>query len=210
FLATYGIELKEIFGTLDLGISTYRFTLGKVIPQMTKVAWESKRSDIQKLSPQITRQKFVYALPARKYRAEWKDKYQQPGIGTRILAIIFRAIPTVGPFKFLSFKPVPDQAEKEFLQSFNETVKRYQAELTDIRNLKLANLNLDTGKPVHPGEYNLADKSYAELLDHLAKHNFADIRPELRKNIEDFYAKSDRSALPEKVQAHLKALAPGP
>ena len=205
FKDTYGIDLKEIFGTLDLGIGTYRFTMGKLIPEMTKVAWDSKRSDIQKLSPGLTRAKFVYSMPRRQYRKEWATGYKEPGLWTRFLAFIFRAIPTLGPFKVLSFKPVPDRAERDFLRSFEETVAAYRNELNNERQgtLKIANYNLDTGAPVKPGEYKLADKSYALLLDKLAGH---ETTPNLRKNILDFFAQADRAAFSEKTLSELDQL----
>jgi hypothetical protein len=205
FQETYGIELKEIFKNLDLGIGTYRFAMGKVIPEMTKVAWDSKRSDIEKLSPGITRTHFVYALPRQKFHQEWDGDYQRPGFWTRFLAFIFRAIPTVGPFKVLSFKPVPDQAERDFLRSFDQTVAAYRTELAAERQgaLKLANYNLDTDKPVKPGEYRLADQSYAALLERLEDR---DVSAELKKNIVDFYAHADRSKLSKKAAAELDRL----
>lgn len=208
FQDTYGIDMKEIFSTLDLGIGTYRFTLGRLIPEMTKVAWHSKRADIQKLSPGITRSKFVYALPPKKYRAEWHDEYREPGWFARFLGFMFRMIPTVGPFKVLKFSPVPARAEQDFLNSFDATVAAYRVELTAIRNgpVALVNYNLDTGKLSAPGEYKLADQSYAELLDKLAQHHFDSLTPELRKNLVAYFGKEDRSTLTPKAQQELSEL----
>ena len=205
FHDTYGIELKEIFKNIDLGIGTYRFAMGKLIPEMTKVAWDSKRSDIEKLSPGVTRTKFVYALPQRQYNKEWDGKYKRPGPWTRFLAFIFRAIPTVGPFKVLSFKPVPDKAERAFLKSFELTVEAYKQELNAERqrSLKLANYNLDTGKPVKPGDYRLADNAYALLLDKASGHP---ISPELRKNILDFFTQANLSEFSKKTISQLERL----
>jgi hypothetical protein len=187
FKDTYGIELKDVFANLDLGIGTYRFAMGSLIPEMTKVAWESKRSDIEKLSPKITRSKFVYALPRKQYQKDWDGNYRKPGLWTRFLAFIFRAIPTVGPFKVLSFRPVPPQAERDFLRSFDETVNKYKAELSAERqaSLKLANLNLDTGKPVRRGDYRLADKSYEALRKKLEGH---DAPAAVQRNVADYFA----------------------
>lgn len=205
FVDTYGIELKEIFGNLDFGIGTYRFAMGKVIPEMTKVAWDSKRDDIEKLSAGITRSKFVYSLPRRRFNKDWDGKYKRPGIWTRFLAFIFRAIPTVGPFRVLSFKPVPDLAERDFLRSFDQTVAAYRAELTAERQgpLRLANENLDTARPVKPGEYKLADKTYETLLEKLDDH---DVAAPLRKNLLDFFAQENESALPKKAAETLDRL----
>src|ERR1700689_2560438 len=43
FLDTYGIEMKDIFTSLDLALGTYRYSTSSVIPGMTKVAWELKK-----------------------------------------------------------------------------------------------------------------------------------------------------------------------
>lgn len=187
FKDVYGIELKDIFKNLDFGVSTYRFAMGEVIPEMTKVAWNSKRSDIEKLSPNITRTRFVYALPRAQYNKEWTEKYQRPGLWTRFLALIFRAVPTIGPFRVLSFRPVPEQAERDFLRSFDQTVEAYRRELTAERqgSLKLANVNLDTGKPVKRGDYRLADKSYDALREKLQGR---EVPEELQKNMSEYFA----------------------
>src|SRR6266404_8430964 len=38
FLKTYGIELKDVFVSVDLSIGTFRRSVSKVIPEMTRVA----------------------------------------------------------------------------------------------------------------------------------------------------------------------------
>jgi hypothetical protein len=207
FADTYGFPMKEIFGDLNLGIGTYRWTMGSLIPEITKVAWDSKRADIETLSPAITRSKFVYDLPRREYRRQWHDKYRKPGIFTRILAFFFRAIPTVGPFRVLAFRPVPDAAERDFLASFDQTVERYRAAITEVRErrLRLADDNLDTGQPTRPGAYRLADRAYAQLIDRLAKDHFTNVPPDLRKNILAFYA-ADTAQLSKKSTAQLNQL----
>src|SRR5215510_503451 len=55
FQETYGLELKDVFGALDLAIGTYRRTVSDLIPKMTQVAWELKADQIQKDAPGITR-----------------------------------------------------------------------------------------------------------------------------------------------------------
>jgi hypothetical protein len=57
-----------------------------------------------------------------------------------------------------------------------------------VRQLTLVNTDFDTGRETRAGEYSLADKTYARLLDDLAKHNFDQASSELRQNILSFYA----------------------
>jgi hypothetical protein len=69
---------------------------------------------------------------------------------------------------------VPEAGEKLFQQALEATFASYRASLdivrTDRTRLKLDNLNLDTGKAVVPGEYQMADEAYAELSEKLQKH----------------------------------------
>jgi hypothetical protein len=152
-------------------------------------------------------------LPRRRYEQEWGNQYQKPGIVARILAVLFRLIPKVGPLKALSFKPVPPAGEKLFLDSFEKTVERYHALISAERNgrLKLEDMNLDTGKPLRQGDYRLADETYAKLLDKLAERSFANVDPQLRADILRFFGDNPRPSLPKKKAANwqktLQALA---
>jgi hypothetical protein len=57
----------------------------------------------------------------------------------------------------------------------------------DAGRLDLENQNNDTGKLTRAGEYRLADKAYAKLLDKLAAQKFQGVSPEMRENILAFY-----------------------
>jgi hypothetical protein len=80
-------------------------------------------------------------------------------------------------------------------------------------HLQLTNTDFDTGRLTHAGEYKLTDKTYAHLLDQLAKNNFQNVAPDLRQNILTFYkaphapsaTKSDRAAW-SKTQEELERL----
>jgi zinc dependent phospholipase C len=191
FEETYSIELKSIFTNYDLAVATYRRTVSGLIPELTKVAWNLKKDDIQRTTPGITEQKFLYHLSRASYAKNWKEKYQEPGFGTKVLAFFIRIIPKIGPFRTLSFRTPTPQTEKMFEASFNETIVNYGKLLEQQGNnnhLELLNDNFDTGSVTGPGQYPLADKTYAELLDHLAKDHFAQVSPELRSAILSYYS----------------------
>ena len=190
FKATYGIELKSLFKSLDLALGTYRRSVSTIIPEMTKVAWLNKQDDIQKLSPGITAQKYRYTISRSAYEKEWGTQYEKPGLGPRVLSVLLRIMPRVGPFKALSYKvPTPD-AEKLFNKSVESTTVRYRQLLAEVDGgrLKLEEVNFDTGRPSRIGEYGLADGAYAKLLDTLASNKFQSVSPELRDNILAFFA----------------------
>src|ERR1700751_579792 len=193
FQETYCIELKSIFTNYDLAIATYRNTVSGLIPKMTKVAWDLKKDDIQRTMPGITEQKFLYHLSRASYQKNWNEKYQEPGFGTKLLAFLIRIVPKIGPFRTLTFRtPTPD-TEKMFEASFNHTIVEYQNLLQQQKEkngerVELQNDNFDTGTVTGPGQYPLADKTYAKLLEELAKNHFAQVSPELRSAVLSYYS----------------------
>ena len=194
FLDTYGIELKDVFGNLDLALGSFRYSVGSIIPGMTRVAWQLKGDQVVKEIPGTTKKKFLYNLSRSSYEKEWGTQYQKPGIGTRFVAWLMRIIPKSGPFKSLAFRAPTPEVEKMFMASFNATVASYRTLLENVNagRLELANENFDIGEPLAAGKYLGADQAYDHLLDKLAKGKFAGISPDLRGNLLDYY--KDRKA----------------
>ena len=189
FLKTYGVKLSDIFANLDLSIGSFRWSVSRAIPEMTRVALLTKKDEMVKENPSFAKKKFLYNLKRSEYEKEWGKQYQKPGFGARLMAVIFKIIPKIGPFKAIAFKmPNPD-TETLYLKSVNSTVDQYRAKLRDLKTgeLQLANMDFDTGKPTSSGEYQLTDETYAKLLDKLTKTKFADLRPDVRQNILTFY-----------------------
>jgi hypothetical protein len=170
FFKTYGLELKDVFNNLDLAIGTFRRAVSGVIPEMTKVAWEMKKDEIEKSQPGITREKFLYNLSRVDYEKEFGTSYEKPGFFAKTTAWVVRVFPKIGPFKPLAFKAPTPEAEQVFMESFNTTVERYRALLrqTHSNRVALDNRNFDTGKPTRAGEYRLADEAYSDLIVKLA------------------------------------------
>ena len=192
FQETYCIELKSIFTDYDLAVATYRRTVAGLIPKMTKVAWDMKKDELQRTKPGITEQKFLYHLSRASYRKNWNEKYHEPGFGTKVLAFLIRIVPKIGPFRALTFRtPTPD-TEKMFEASFNHTITEYQELIKQQKEngdrVELLNDNFDTSTVTGPGQYPLADKTYAKLLEQLAKNHFAQVSPELRSAILSYYS----------------------
>jgi hypothetical protein len=190
FEETYSVPLKDLFSSLDLALGTYRFSVSQAIPEMTKAAWAAKKKDIQKLQAGMTRRRYIYRISVPAYQKEWDSQYQRPGFGARLLAFLFRLIPKIGPFGALAFKVPPPEAEKLFLASFDDTVKRYRELLANARDntLTLPNENFDTGRPSHAGDYRLADETYEKLEERLNKGK-DQIPAPLQANISAFYGR---------------------
>ena len=199
FEDTYSIPLKDLFKDLDLALSTYRHTVSRLIPRMTKVAWAANKNEIQKAHPGITARKFRYNLSRAEYHKEWDSHYEEPGVGAHILAFFFRIIPKVGPFRALGFKMPPAQGERMFMRSFNDTLSRVTSFIPDGRE-KLPNRNFDTGEPARQGVYRMADEAYRKLLDMYADTQLqpsAEMRANILAYFEDPSRITDPKALTE-------------
>jgi hypothetical protein len=191
FQETYSLELNSVLTNYDLAIGSYRRGVSQVIPEATKIAWQTKKDEIQRGSPGITRTAFLYRVSRSTYEKQWPGKYKKPGFGTRLLGFLLRFIPKVGPFRDLAFKiPTPD-AEKLFVASFSNALQNYEQLVKQESNAGQAVLvdeNFDTGTVTGPGQYPLADQTYAALLDRLQKNNFATISPALKAVLLAYYA----------------------
>jgi hypothetical protein len=189
FQDTYGVQLSDVMSDEDLAIGTFRRTIGKIIPEMTRVALVARKKEIVKDTPNFNARKFRYNLSRANYQREWGKGYRRPGFGTRLLALFLKIVPKVGPFKAIDFKIPTQQTEDLYVASVNHTLDNYRSLLgqVDAKSLSLPNTDFDTGKMTRAGEYALTDKAYAYLLDKLTEHNFDDTTPELRANILAFY-----------------------
>ncbi|MDP9262861.1 MAG: zinc dependent phospholipase C family protein [Acidobacteriota bacterium] len=194
FLKTYGIELKKVFMNLDLSIGTYRYSVSHIIPTMTQVALATKEPDWIKENPSFDRKKFLYNLSRAEYERDWGKGYEKPGGGAGFLALLFRIVPKVGPFKALKFQAPTQETEAMYMKSVNDTVDQYRILLQQLqtREIALANRDLDTGAPTKAGEYAMTDHAYAKLVSQLVESKFVGLTPELQANIVHFYADRNR------------------
>jgi hypothetical protein len=205
FRDTYGLEIKDVFGNVDLALGSYRYSVSSVIPGMTRVAWQLKEKELVAETPGMTKKKFLYNLSRSSYEKEWGTDYRRPGMGPRFMTWVLKIVPKTGPFKSLAFRPPTPAVEKLFMASFNTTIDRYRALLlkVDAGDFQLENANIDVGKPTIAGEYLGADLAYDKLLGKLADHKFAGISSKLRSNILDYYQdrKPPASPLTRKARA---------
>jgi hypothetical protein len=194
FPVIYGIDLKDALAHEDLAIGTYRFSVSRVIPQMTRVALASHKKEIVREHPDFAKKQFLYHLSRTAYEKEWGKDYTKPGFGARFMAILLRLVPRIGPFKGLSFNNPTPQTEDLYFKSINLTVDRYRAYLHEAgsNSVALPDCDLDDGNATKATEYTLTDDTYAKLLEQLSAKKFEGTSLELRDNILSFY--SDLSA----------------
>src|SRR5439155_22583673 len=71
FFATYGLEMKDVFGDEDVAIATYRRAVSELIPALTRAAWRDKRDEIARLVPNVTEGAFVYTYTRQQYERDF-------------------------------------------------------------------------------------------------------------------------------------------
>lgn len=189
FRDTYGIEMKDVFGNLDLALGSFRYSVGSIIPGMTRVAWQLKKDTLVREIPGATKKKFLFTLSRSSYEKQWGTEYHRPGFRTRVVTWLLELVPKSGPFKSLAFRAPTPEVEKMFMASFNATVENYRSLLlaAEAGRLDLPNENFDLGTPVSAGQYLGADLAYDKLLDKLAERKFTGVAADLRANILDYY-----------------------
>jgi hypothetical protein len=193
FQETYGLDLKSVLTSEDKVLSSYRHDVSQLIPKATRIAWSLKKSDIQKDRPGITRRQFLYNLSRASYKKNWGKDYKGPSLEERFLAFLIRILPKIGPLKVLELKTPTPATERLFEAGFNASLDQYKQLLSQVGTgqLDLPNKNFDTGEPVEPGKYFLADETEAGLLDQLAKEDFNGASPEIRAEVRDYFSHPD-------------------
>ncbi|HEX3375974.1 MAG TPA: hypothetical protein VHS29_03880 [Candidatus Acidoferrales bacterium] len=186
--------MNEVISHEDLAIGSYRYSVSRLIPEMTQVALRTHKKDIMRETPGFAKRKFLYSLSRSAYEKNWGKDYPTPGIGTRVMSAALHYMPKIGPFKAMAFNNPTAQTEEMYFKSINLSVDQYRAFLKEVRadSLVLPNFDLDSGKATQAAEYSLTDETYAKLLGQLAGKKFDLTSADLRINILQFY--SDLSA----------------
>ncbi|WP_207531929.1 zinc dependent phospholipase C family protein [Desertivirga arenae] len=190
FYRTYGVALRDVFKSLPVAISTYRWTIKSVLPTIVRTAWAKKKSDIKKLNPSATARIFSYRMKNRTYYHEFGKDHQRAGVFPTVLSVLIPVLPKIGPLAKLKFKEPTVEAEKLFIRSFDSTLVYYRKATTVNGNsgtLSFANKALDTGFPTAWGEYPIADDSYINLLLKLNEKHFQNVSPEIMIHLTNFF-----------------------
>ncbi len=198
FRRTYGLELEDLFESVDLAVGTFRWGVRAFLREVTNVAWHLYEDDLKKEHPQLTRGDYVFDLPVEDFERSFGDVYREPSYFGRIAGfflMLVRLVPGVGTFEKLVFEPLPDEVIALFDEGLDDATKRYTklvATLAKGRPRPPENVNLDTGRPTARGEYSLADEAHDEWLRHLEEKGFAGVDPKTREALRSFYGELPR------------------
>jgi hypothetical protein len=190
FRDTYGLELKDLFGDFDHTVGSYRRAVSKTLPKATRIAWASRKDDIQKLQPGVTRAKFLYVMKRSSYEREWGKQYDRPSAGERMIAGFLKLLPPIGPLKALRFKVPTPEVENLFTQSFDRATAQYRTtvDVTILNTLHLENKNYDVGVVTPAGVYKLNDDTHAYWLNLLAQKSFGTLTSPIGDELLSYYS----------------------
>ena len=196
FQKTYGIELNDQILCPHLAFATYREFASRVIPEMTEVAWVQRSKTLEERATNL-HHKTLFHLGRPSIEASWEKTRSRPGLGDKMLGFVFLVLPKVGPLSVFTFHTPTEQTEQLFADSLRATVADYEVKIKDP-HFDPPEINLDTGKPTHPGEYRYCDMTYAKLLQKLARDHFTTVTPSLRGKLLSFYSESANDTVRKK------------
>ncbi|MFD2164315.1 zinc dependent phospholipase C family protein [Paradesertivirga mongoliensis] len=203
FYRVYGIDVNDVFGSMSVAISTFRWTIKSLLPNIVRTAWASKKDDLRKTDSTLTARKFSYRMKNRTYYHEFGRDHQKAGFFPTVISFIMPFLPKIGPLAKLKFKAPTPEAEALFIKSFDTTLVHYKAAITRLNSssVDLPNRTLDTGHKTVFGEYVIADDNYATLLFRLQEKDFAHLSAEIKDNLLAFYAGAQPSGRMSKKKA---------
>ena len=189
FLKTYGQKITSVFANFPLAVATFRWSVKRLLPVLTRTAWAIKSQNLIKTDPNMTAKKFHYRMKRKAYEADYGREREKPGVTALVLSLVVRIAPKVGALRSLKFKDPGPIGEQLFIKGFDTAVAEFSAATDQLRKQKpaFADIDFDTGKPTAPGEYGLADKTYSEWVIKLAGTHFDQLTYPLKENILHYY-----------------------
>ena len=191
FAHTYGFDIHWILGPARPNLHSYRTAVRNFIPAFAEAEVVLHRHQFPPRPDIEAYQIFSERVSRTNYERRWKHTYEGPGFKAHLLAILVFAVPKVGSAADLAIKIPNPETQEWYFGSMNHTVDDFNNVLhklgDEIEPVSLANVDLDTGKQERVGDYALADKAYAKLLEQLTRMPQPTISSDLRRHILDFY-----------------------
>jgi hypothetical protein len=202
FYRTYGLDISTVFRSLPVAISTYRWTIKFLLPNIVRTAWVNKKSSLKQATPGLTAKKFSYKMKNRTYYHEFGKDHQKAGFFPTVIGFMMPLLPKIGPLAKLRFKFPTAEAELLFIKSFDTTLVYYESAIRKIGSepIRFPNKTLDTGIGTTLGSYSIADDSYAELLATLREKKFENVSSEIKNSLITFYSSGTKPVLKSKKE----------
>lgn len=219
FYQTYGLT-ENFSGKGRINARGYRFAARTFIPDIAYAValLHHKNEPPDPTTAEVVELEKEVAAAARDN--SWQAYRYQPGIGTHVLAGLLFILPRIGPLTLAAVKGPTEKTEADYAHSvavsttamrrilsrFTPEGARYKGPTPLLGSLTrpidtstqprdpnhpLPNRDLDTGHVVQPGGYSLTDSTYAKLLHGLVQNPTQPIPPEIKEDIQLYYANLD-------------------
>ena len=191
FQKTYGLDIHEVLGQAHPALRSYRTSVRSFIPAFAEAEVVLHRrkfpAHIDSEADRIFRERLVRTS----YERRWRHTQKGPGVKAHLLAVLVFIVPKIGAASDLAIRIPNPQTYEMYQSSVNHTVDIFSDMLHKLRkagdDVKLANIDLDTGDHVKRSEYPLADATYARLLERLTSEPDRVIPTDTKRNIMTYY-----------------------
>jgi Zinc dependent phospholipase C len=192
FIETYGIDIAEVLGKARPDLKSYRTSVRTFIPAFAEAEVVLHKKQFPPHPDTEAFRKYAERVARTNYQRRWRHTYKGPGFKAHLLAVLVFIVPKIGAASDLAIK-IPNSATQEwYVRSVNRTVDRFREILQQLRadgdpQVRLTNLDLDTGERVRLGDYALADKTYEELLARLTSKPRRGVPAGVKQNVLEYY-----------------------
>lgn len=193
FQQTYGFDVHEVLGRTHPALRSYRTSVRYFIPAFAEAEVVLHHHQFPKHNDSEANRIFRERLAKTAYERNWTHKGNEPGIKAHLLAIVVFLVPKIGNISDLAIKIPNPQTYQMYQSSVNHAEDILRDHLHKLRNagddVKLVNIDLDTGDYVNRGEYPLTDVTYAQLLERLTSKPDRIVPAETKRNIMTYYGR---------------------
>jgi Zinc dependent phospholipase C len=191
FQQTYGFDIHEVLGRAHPALRSYRTAVRSFIPAFAEAEVVLHRHRFPPHTDSEADRIFRERLARTAYQRRWKHTEKGPGVKAHLLAVLVFIVPKIGAASDLAIKIPNPQTYEMYQTSLNHAVDIFRDMLDKLRSsgedVKLVNIDLDTGNHVKRGEYPLTDTTYARLLERLTSQPDRVIPAGTKRNIMTYY-----------------------
>lgn len=216
FFEIYGIPLPNLIGRHNAAVRTYRFAVRRFLPDIARAETLLHKKSFPDDPPSADLTQFTNSLLQASTENNWEMYRKSPGFTSHLYAGFIYILPKFGALSMLAIKSPTPVTEALYIHSVNRSVNtfHYLLDHFDTINRYTPNRDLDTGYPMKPGTYRLADETYAKLLAEVCEAPTRAIPLQVKHDILDYYANPDAKIVTKKnpqkwavVENNLKTLA---
>jgi hypothetical protein len=192
FYDTYGLDIGKVLGTHRPTLKGYRFSVRSLLPRVAYAEHLLYKRHLPPDTPSAKLDALNQEIAALSASDNWSRYRQSAGVSTHLMAGLIFILPRIGPLSDLSVRGPTPATEQHYIDSLvltADTLRKMLAHATASDGL--VNQDLDTGLPIRPGSYRLADRTYAQLLHAVTRTPETPLPFNLKRDLLAYFADPD-------------------